>query len=172
MERLIGEGTKTLESLKRVVSRNTRLNMQVGKGAVAPKKVYRFPSPASQPQQEENDIHLVHEWTPQAKYSMFYIIPPGSFSYFLADKAMHNRDSEFNRQREFHPRMNLSLLLLLSSTNSLVTDQRNLFNMSFETLPPEPIYNVLVFQETVYDTADGFKKTLHEVPEERRDWRE
>jgi hypothetical protein len=53
-----------------------------------------------------------------------------------------------------------------------VTDQRNLFNHSFEDLPPEPIYNVLMFQEMVYDKTDGFKKDISEVPEENRFWRE
>jgi len=141
MEKLLEGSTKTIESMKRVVSRNTRLNMQVGKGAVAPKKVYRFPSPASQPNSDAAEIHLAHSWRHQPKYT---------------DKAMEYRDSDFNRQRESHP----------------LSDQRNLFNHSFKNLPPEPIYNVLMFGEAVYDKIDGFKKGIHEVPEENRDWRE
>jgi hypothetical protein len=84
---------------------------------------------------------------------------------------MEQRESEYIRQRESHPCMHLLLFFYLVP-DYVVTDQRNLFNHSFKDLPPEPIYNVLMFQEMVYDKTDGFKKDISEVAEENRFWRE
>jgi hypothetical protein len=80
--------------------------MQVGKGAVAPKKVYRFPSPASQPLPEAETavtMHLANDWVHQPKYGMLLKCCL-AFS-LLADKLMEQRESEYIRQRETHPRM-------------------------------------------------------------------
>jgi hypothetical protein len=79
MDRLSEGTSRAMDSIKRVVSRNTQLNMQVGKGAVTPKKVYRFPSPASQPlptlvgtEETAVNLHLNNDWVHQPKYGMFF----------------------------------------------------------------------------------------------------
>lgn len=76
LEKIVGESSKTMESFKRVVSRHTRLNMQVGKGAVQPKKVYRYPSPASQPLPEApKELHMAikEERLDQIKYGKYLL---------------------------------------------------------------------------------------------------
>lgn len=60
MEKILLASSKLWSGFRNTVEKHTQLNMHVGAGAVTPKRVFRYPSPASQEMEASEHQKALH----------------------------------------------------------------------------------------------------------------
>eukprot|EP01126_Amoeba_proteus_P005667 TRINITY_DN1192_c0_g1_i3.p1 TRINITY_DN1192_c0_g1~~TRINITY_DN1192_c0_g1_i3.p1 ORF type:complete len:178 (+),score=26.86 TRINITY_DN1192_c0_g1_i3:70-534(+) len=150
VRQFVEASSRAWRSVKDLVEKHTTIPTHIGEGAVSPKRVFRYPSPGSQPVQFREPERLFAN----IKYVDRYV-KAISHSNFYSQNVIRKQNAR-----------------LLSQPFDYANDPMNVhfmgknFFQNFKNLPPDIPVTVVNMIPYSYD-VDGFKKPLSEFLENK-----